>query len=155
MDKICSCFGHAKIDITDKLRKQVYKVYEDLINREFNVFYFGGFGDFDDLCWRVVSELQTKYPHIKRVYCVENEKYLRPNKRPKYLKDEDYEEFIYLMPTFNWWYTQIYYRNREMVNESDFIVFYVNDAEKSRSYKFLQYAIQQHKPYTNIAFEVY
>lgn len=157
MTKILSCsvFGHSKIEITDSLKEKIYLTFEDLITQE-NVgyFYFGGFGEFDDLCWQVVTDLKTKYPNINRIFCLSDPRHQNVFKRPKWLRNEDYEEIIYLDLKFDYWYTRIYYRNVEMVNLSDFVIFYVNHDEKSGAYKILQYAIKKKKQYINIASDI-
>ena len=61
--KICSCFGHSEIEITEQLRSDVKTKIEDMIvNDNYRIFYLGGFGVFDALCHQVVSELKQKYP---------------------------------------------------------------------------------------------
>ena len=65
----CCFFGHRKINETDLLRKELYKVIEDLItNKNVNTFLFGSKSEFNSLCLKVVTELREKYPHIKRIY---------------------------------------------------------------------------------------
>ena len=45
-----------------------------------HIFYFGEFGDFDDICYKIVSELKIIYPKIERVYVATDEKALRKHK---------------------------------------------------------------------------
>ena len=66
------------------------------------------------------------------------------------MKDEDFEEFIYLDLAFDWWYQRIYFRNVEMINQSDFVIFYVNRTAKSGAYKTFQYAKKIKKPFINL-----
>ena len=105
---------------------------------------------FDDLCWKVVTKLKEKYPHLKRIYCLSDPRHQRISKRPKWLKDEDYEEFIYLDLDFDYWYQRIYYRNCVMIDRSDIIVFYVEEQENSGAYKAYKYAKQKKKSIINI-----
>ena len=149
---ICSCFGHSEIEITEQLRSDVKTKIEDMVvNENYRIFYFGGFGLFDDLCHQVVSELKQKYPDIKRVYCLSDPRHQRISKRPRWLKDEDYEEFVYLDLEFDWWYQRIYFRNVEMVNQSDYVLFYVCNRNNSGAYKIYQYAKKIKKSFTNFA----
>ena len=150
MSKICSFFGHRTIQDKEWLQSKVDTVVEDLIEKGFTHFLFGGFGEFDELCHAVVSVKKTKYPYIQRIYCVSDEKYLKEHNRPTYLRLEDYEEFTYYAPTFNYWYTRIYYRNCEMIKRSDYVVFYAESREGSGAYKALQYAQKQKKRYINL-----
>lgn len=95
MHKICSCFGHQKINITIELRRKVESFIRHLIKYEdYDIFYFGGFSDFDDLCWQVVSELRKEFPHVQRYFCVVDPHFLNPQKRPQWLNNEDYENII-------------------------------------------------------------
>lgn len=149
--KSCSVFGHHKIEITEQLKAKLTTTLENLISQEdVKYFYFGGFSEFDDLCWRIVTELKKVYPDIYRIFCLSDPRHLRPLKRPKWLKNEDYEEITYLDLDFDYWYTRIYFRNCEMINRSDYVVFYVNHSEESGAYKALQYAIKKKKQIINI-----
>lgn len=148
--KICSVFGHSTIDITKELENSLFETIEDLIKKGGEYFYFGGFGMFDELCHKVVSELQQTYNHIKRIFCLSDARHLRINKRPKWLKNEDYEEFVYLDLEFDWWYQRIYYRNCAMIDKSDIIIFYAEERENSGAYKALKYAKQKKKSFINL-----
>lgn len=148
--KSCSCFGHSKIEITKEFEENLKSTFERLITKE-NVkyFYFGGFGMFDDLCHTIITELKNKYPDIYRIFCLSDPRHQRLNKRPKWIKDEDYEAIVYLDLSFDYWYTRIYFRNCEMINKSDFVVFYVNHSQRSGAYKAMQYAIKKKKNIIN------
>lgn len=113
-------------------------------------FYFGGLGQFDDLCYQTISELKIKYPHIRRIFCVSDPRWVRWDKRPQWLKNEVYEEVVYLDLKYDYWYTRIYYRNCEIINQSDIVVFYVKTKEKSGAYKALYYAKSKKKKFVNI-----
>ena len=149
--KACSVFGHSEIDITDDLKIKLLDRFEALIKDHFGVFYFGGFGLFDEICWEIVTELKKKYPHIKRIFCLADSRHQRESKRPKWLKDEDYEEIVYLDLVFDYWYKRIYYRNIEIINRSDYIIFYVCHTQNSGAYKAMQYAMRKKKSFENIA----
>ena len=149
-NKICSFFGHSEIEITDELKANLSKIIENLIKENYIFFYFGGFGMFDDLCWKIVTQLKQKFPHIKRVYCLSDPRHLRRCKRPKWVTDQNYEEIIYLDLEFDWWYKRIYFRNVEIINKSDFVVFYVNHYNNSGAHKALQYAIKKKKHFINL-----
>ena len=152
LTKSCSVFGHRKINISNELKEVLRKILEEMIqSRGVEVFYFGGFGDFDDLCYQVVSELKDKYPHIKRIFCLYDPRHQKKSKRPKWLQEEEYEEYLYLDMQFDCWYTRIYYRNCEIIKNSDFVLFYVINKSKSGAYKAMQYAKKRKKQYINVA----
>ncbi|MBQ8431006.1 MAG: hypothetical protein IJX26_03600 [Clostridia bacterium] len=150
MFKVCSVFGHCSIIITKELESKLLKTLEYLIKKGCEYFYFGGFGMFDELCHKLVSELKKTYKHIKRIYCLSDPRHLRINKRPKYLRNEDYEDFIYLDLDFDWWYKRIYYRNCAMIDRSDIVLFYAEERENSGAYKALKYAKQTKKQIINL-----
>ncbi len=143
----CSVFGHNEIEITNELKIRLKNAFIDLItNKNVSIFYFGGFGQFDELCWQIITKLKQIFPHIKRIYVCENETYVnRPRKRPKWLKNEDYEEIIYFSLRFNYWYTLIYYRNLEIIDHSDYCLFYIRNTKNSGAYKAYKYAKQNKK----------
>ena len=84
MDNYCCVFGHSDITITKELIKKLNEIFENLIiDKKVNCFFFGGFGNFDDFCYKTITELKHKYQFIKRIYVCEDYKYIdRPHKRP-------------------------------------------------------------------------
>lgn len=147
----CSFFGHSEISITDDLKDRLHAELVRLLRDGYDTFYFGGFGDFDHLCWQTVTDLKNDYPQIYRVYCLSDPRHVRLSKRPKWLKDTDYEEFTYLNLGFDYWYSRIYYRNCEMINQSDFVIFYANNVENSGAYKAYKHALKTKKDCINLA----
>ncbi len=150
MLKICSVFGHSEINITKELEENLTTAFKNLINEGCEIFLFGGFGMFDELCHRLISELKSTYKNIKRIYCLSDPRHLRPSKRPKWLKSEDYEDFVYLDLQFDWWYKRIYFRNCAMIDKSDVVVFYVEERKNSGAYKAYKYAKQKKKRIINL-----
>ena len=149
-DKICSFFGHRKIEETDALKEALTAEMLKALDFGCRTFYFGGFGDFDALCHKILTEIKRdkKEFKIKRVYCVQSEYYLR--KRHRYLNVEDYEDVIYLKLDFDGWYKRIYYRNRAMIDASHYIIFYVEVRADSGAYKAYKYAEKKKKTMINL-----
>lgn len=148
--KICSFFGHRDITVSEELKIKLNKEILHLLKIGFECFYFGGFGMFDHLCWQLVTELKSDYPNIRRVFCLSDPRHTRLSKRPKYLKNTDYEEFIYLTLDSDYWYSRIYYRNCEMINQSEFVIFYAFEKENSGAYKAYKYAKKIKKNLINL-----
>ena len=149
----CCIFGHREIEVTNELTLRLKNVFVDLIvNKKVKNFFFGGFGEFDDLCHRIITELKEKYSYIKRVYVCEDYKFIdRPQKRPKWLTNNDYEEFTYFNMRYTGFYQRIYFRNCEIINNSVYCVFYVDINKKySGAKKALEYAIKKKKEYVNM-----
>ena len=138
--KICSFFGHRNVEITDELYTVTTAEVIASVDFGCRIFYFGGYGDFDELCYKIVTKLQQERPelNIQRIYCVPRERYLR--KQVPYFRAEDYEGVIYLMPSFEGWYKSIYFRNCAMIDESVYVIFYAEERSKSGAYKAYQYA---------------
>ena len=138
---ICSFFGHRDIEINEDLCTTAKAEILKSVNLGCRIFYFGGFGDFDRLCYKIVTEIKQEYPEfvIQRVYCVAQERYLY--KPSRYFKPNDYEKVIYLAPSFGGWYKSIYFRNCAMIDHSDFVIFYAQSRENSGAYKAYKYAI--------------
>ena len=142
-EKSCAVFGHRQIIVTNELINTLKDTFIDLIiNKGVCIFYFGGFGEFDELCWKIITELkQCTFPNIKRVYVCEKEDYVnRPHKRPKNLNTDNYDEIVFFVLDFDYWYTAVYYRNIAIIDHSDFNIFYIRDTENSGAYKAYTYA---------------
>ncbi len=153
-DLVCSFFGHRDIVVTEELKKRVYEIVEDLITtKNYTIFLFGGFSDFDDVCCEVVNELKIKYPFISRVFCLHDQRALDSSRRRRWypwIKEEKFDEIIYLPLKFDYYYTSIYFRNVEMINISNYILFYVTEKERSGAYKAYKYAVKKKKKFINL-----
>lgn len=150
MDKICSFFGHRVIKSDDALRKELTCIVEKLILIEgFTLFYFGEFSEFDEMCYKIVTMLKGRYPYIKRFYCSVEREGCKKEAYSSILR-EKYEQIVYLPLAYDYWYSRIYYRNCEMINRSDYIVFYAEEREDSGAYKALKYAKKCKKTYINV-----
>ena len=139
-EKICSFFGHRDVEITEELYTTTKAEIKKSVDFGCRIFYFGGYGDFDDLCYKIVTQIKAESPEleIKTVYCVAQEKYLW--KKVRYFNAEDYDEVIYLQPSFEGWYKSIYFRNCAMIDKSDYVIFYAGDKENSGAFKAYKYA---------------
>ena len=136
----CSFFGHREITVTDELRLAVRQEISAYINNGCKIFYFGGYGEFDRLCYETLTEIKEALglSDLKRIYCVSQERYLR--KRTRYFDPDDYDELTYLVPAFEGWYKSIYYRNLAMIDASDAVLFYAEERADSGAYKAYKYA---------------
>ena len=125
----CCFFGHRKINKAESLRKELYKVIEDLItNKNVSVFLFGSKSEFNSLCLEVVTELKEIYPHIKRVYVraafedidTGYEKYL----------SESYEQTYFPEKIRGAGKAAYVERNYEMIDKSEYCVVYYDENYK-------------------------
>ena len=156
MNKSACCFiGHKKINNTEDLKIRLWNLIEDLIlNKNVTTFLFGSNSGFNDLCEKTLIEVKEKYPHIKRVYVRSSYPYIE-KAYEKYLLqfcDETYlpEKIVNAHGSV---YVQ---RNYEMIDKSDFCIFYFNEKEapttrKSGTKVALDYAIKKNKIIFNLA----
>ena len=152
-NKICSFFGHREVTITEELYATTTAEIAKAVDLGYRNFYFGGYGDFDEICYKIVTKIREENPEkqIKRFYCVAQERYLQ--KKSRYFEGGAYEGIIYLTPRFEGWYKSIYFRNCAMIDKSDLIIFYAEKRENSGAHKAYLYAKKKKKPLINIARE--
>lgn len=150
-EKVCSCFGHFDVEITDELKARTSEEIDKAIADGVRVFLFGGRSDFDELVYEIVTEKRAKNSQLglKRVFCVPMERDLR---RPQaWLKHKDYESCECPMKTFDGWYKSLYFRNCAMIEQSDLVLFYAEERQNSGAYKAYKYAVKAHKKIVNLA----
>ena len=125
-DKTCCFFGHRKIEETEELKNNLYKIIENLIVKEkVNTFLFGSKSEFDKLCLKVVTRIREKYPHIKRIYVRAEFEYIDDSYRDYLL--ERYEDTYYPEHIKNSGRASYVERNQEMINCSKYCVVYYNE----------------------------
>ena len=166
--KKCCFIGHRTIEQSDELLNMLNTTIRRLILEEgVQYFLFGSRSAFDDLCHGVVTELQKEYPHLVRVaytrrseYAVKAEEKEQMErswssllKRDVKLKDYDAEvqsERVYSAGKAS--YVE---RNREMIDASDFCIFYYNEnyAPPQRKRANRDLSTYQPKSGTRLAYE--
>lgn len=133
----CCIIGHRKIQDCAQVIAACENELCDLIeNKGVSVFNFGAIGEFNDLCYKILTDLKIKYPQIKMVmYSLNNEiaytieemeeylsKYNRKNKTFTY---KCFDEIIYLENINE---DKLKYafvlRNKKLIDNSDYCMFY-------------------------------
>lgn len=167
--KVCSFFGHRKIDVTDDLKQRLKDCIENLIIKcNIDTFLFGSKSNFNELCHFVVSELKEKYSNIKRVcYTCKSEGCILESERQKLeklysiiLNQEvhlfGFEEEFAHKTKYKAGRASYIERNKAMINDSDFCIFYYNGnyvpPTKTNSGTKLayEYALQKKKKVINL-----
>ena len=124
--KTCCFIGHRNVTNTKDLYDTLKALIERLITQE-NVatFLFGSKSNFDDICLSLVSEMKNKYSHIKRVYV----RSVYPEIRESYKQYllELYDETYMPKQVENSGRASYIKRNKEMIDRSDFLVFYYDE----------------------------
>lgn len=122
----CCFFGHRKIYETEELKNNLYEIIENLIvNEKVYTFFFGSKSEFNDLCYKTVTDLIEKYPHIKRVYVRSAFQHI-----PDWYEDsllQYYEDTYFPEHMENAGRASYVERNQEMIIRSDFCVVYYDE----------------------------
>lgn len=64
-----SFIGHRHIRSENSLLQIIHREIYTLIARKcVDTFLFGSRSQFDDICLKIVSDMKTEFPHIKRIY---------------------------------------------------------------------------------------
>lgn len=69
MNKKIAVFGHRKIDEGDKicLYNNLFTIFKQFIIGGDKIFLFGSNSEFNDLCYNIITEFQSKYSKIERI----------------------------------------------------------------------------------------
>ena len=139
MSKKCCFIGHRNVKATTELIKRIDMYIRMLIEQKgVRVFLFGSRSQFDDLCHERVTRMQEEYPDIKRIAftcrseyaCMKDEKEERERiaravtKRD--IKYKDYDGVQQSERIYSAGKASYVERNQDMINESDYCVFYYN-----------------------------
>ena len=167
MGKTCCFIGHRKIDKSEAFAQKLERVIVGLIDEGADTFLFGSRSEFDDLCHRIVTKLQKRYPQIKRIMytcrseyaCMKEEKEERERiARAVTKRDIVYKDYDGSMMADRLWsagkasYVE---RNEDMINASDYCVFYYDPAYLPPKRKRAKSDASEYQPKsgTRLAFE--
>ena len=177
MDNVACCFiGHRKIQDKEAVLPHVKAIVEMLIKEKgVRIFNFGSKSEFDDLCYAVVTEFQNNFPDIIRVFYNRKSEYAvgkdekanleeiwsRLLKKDVSIKDCDSSKMSDRV--FRAGKASYVERNREMIDDSDFCVFFYieeykpetelhrKSSGKSGTDIAYEYAVGKKKPIINVA----
>lgn len=140
-EKKCCFLGHRTIAVSDDLTENLKKIIERLVIEEgVKYFLFGSRSEFDDLCHGIVTALKEKYPHIVRVaYTRRSEYAVKAEEKEKMerswssvlktdVKLKDYDAEVQSEKVYSAGKASYVERNQEMIDASDFCIFYYNEA---------------------------
>ena len=150
--KICSFFGPQALpymcdDFYAELFCAIVRIFED----GFHTFYFGGQGEFDALCHKIVTIIQegnAPYIPIDRIFCVKKEEQLEAQKRA--LVPERYEDVICLPTAPIDGQKDSYLRDCAIIDASDTVLFCVEEKGNSSTLKAYRYAQRKGKKTLNL-----
>ncbi|MBO5016776.1 MAG: hypothetical protein J6C92_13380 [Bacteroidaceae bacterium] len=140
IEKKCCFVGHRTIAASEELTENLTKTIERLIAEEgVKYFLFGSRSEFDDLCHGIVTALKEKYPHVVRVaYTRRSEYAVKAEEKEKMertwasvlktdVKFKDYDAEVQSEKVYSAGKASYVERNQEMIDASDFCVFYYNE----------------------------
>ena len=142
---IISFCGHSTFREEPEVKEEFLKILEEKISGEDVIFYLGGYGNFDKICFDLLSKLKSKYTNIKRVFITP---YLYNYDKLKSLS-KIYDETMYppietAPPKF-----AIDRRNRWMIENSDMLICYITHTFGG-AYKTYKYALNKNIKIINI-----
>ena len=162
--KVCSFFGHRKIEITEELKQKVKAIIEDLIvNHNVLTFLFGSRSEFDHLCHLIVTELKVKYYDIKRIaYTCRSESCILESEKEKWqrilsnLYKEDisvlgYEDEFEHKNKYTSGKASYVERNQAMIDDSDYCVFYYDENYRPEKRKYAKRDVLAYQPKSGTA----
>ncbi len=138
---VVSFFGHSDFRSNDKYKKRLISLIEDL-NKEDLVFYLGGYGEFDNFAYSVCRDYKARHS-CQLVYITP---YLNKDLQEY---SEKYDEIIYPAIENVPLKHSITYRNKWIVENSNYIFFYVAHTWGG-AYKMIEYAKKKGKPFLNL-----
>lgn len=136
---IISFFGHRNFCATEASKTILMDILETLAGSQCVEFYLGGYGGFDVFAYQCCYQYQKTHPHVKLIF-------VSPYLSSNYLqeKTEKYDCVIYpeiekIPPKL-----AILYRNRYMIEKSDFVIAYIR-YQRGGAYQAVVYAEKKGK----------
>ena len=152
--KTCSFFGHRNTEATPELLVELRKTILYLIEeKDVKRFLFGNASRFDDLCLKMVTQIQESYPQIQRIYVRSQYPYIEKLYKEYLL--ESYDDTTMPSKVEKAGKASYVERNQEMINASDICVFYYNAEYEPPLRKQSKNAISMYQPKsgTKLAYE--
>lgn len=138
--KTCCFIGHRKIIDKEKTIPRLRALLRDLIEgKHVDTFLFGSVSEFNDICHDVTTEFKKEYSNIRRICyvcksewaCFEKERLERERGFNEFFNSpivlRGYEEEHKLKKIFKAGKASYIERNKAMINDSNYCVFYYCD----------------------------
>ena len=138
--------GHREIHKGINFKEKILSAIMENIKDRTVYFYCGGYGEFDNMCARIVYELKSENPGFKSVFVTP---YISSARIAELQSDFLYDEILYadlerVPPRL-----AILRRNEYMVDKADLVIAYV-DFKQGGAYKTLTYAKRKGKQIINL-----
>lgn len=154
MGKVCCFIGHRNVKRTVELREKITNTVRWLITeKEVDQFLFGSKSNFDDFCQEILKELRMEYSHIRRVYV----RTYYPELGEPYIGYilRDFEDTYMPECIENAGVARYVERNQEMINASDYCIFYYDPQYQPPKRKYSKHGVGEYQPKsgTKVAFD--
>lgn len=146
---IISFFGHSYIFNVQEVRKRLLAFVESKIKRGAKHFLIGTHGDFDQLALSVCKELKQKY---EIEICLVFTSLTILKEKGEVAKNLFGDITLVTYDIENTYYKNtITYSNQKMIEESNFVIFYVDETKnRSGAKNSLKYAKKKNKSFENL-----
>ncbi len=144
MDKFCCLLGNNNPFLDEKKLKNA--IIEVIENKNINKFYLGNNGIFDSKCRTILEDLKTLFNieiYVVLSYFPHNKYNTSENKNYSNKINFVYPDNEFVPPKF-----AISSRNKWMINNSSFIIFYIDYIHNAN--KFLELAKKKNKKFINL-----
>ena len=150
VEKYCSFFGHRDFVEDDNISAKIKNIISDCVsNKNIYNFLLGGYGHFDYCCAKYINELKSNYPEI-RIYLVLAYINKKLDQYDKNFIQTMYDDILYPPIEKTPLKYSIVKRNEWMVENSQFVIFYVNKTWGGAS-KMLEYTQKKKIKFINVA----
>ena len=144
MPIICSFFGHR--EISQNIEPELYtEIERHITEKNVDTFYTGGYGAFDFMTEKILNDIKKQFPHISVYRILAYVPAVTDMKNNQKQPLTIYPEGLELVPKR----FAITYRNRWMVEWSDYIIGYTAN-NYGGAYDALKYAGHNKKIITNL-----
>ena len=148
---IITFIGHSSLKKSDELYDLIKSVILDNIDEcDKNMFYCGGYGDFDEICRKASFDLKKHFENIEVVFVSPYYTLQQQRKIENLMKNNIYDTVIYPELENVPLKFAINYRNRWMIERADLIIAYVN-REYGGAYTSLCFAQKKKKKIINLS----
>lgn len=146
--------GHRRIEKTEALKRQLTDIIIALIDEGADTFLFDSRSQFDTMCYDIVTELQQKFPYVRRVEVRSSNEYLPQTYIDITLKY--YEETVFPECVSGAGYRAYIKRNQAMIDICDVLIIYCDmnykppTSTKSGTILAFEYALKKNKRIINL-----
>ena len=148
---IITFIGHSSLEKSDALFALIKEaILNNVDYYDKNIFYCGGYGDFDEMCRKVSCDLKLIFDNMEVVFVSPYFTLQQQNKIKNLIRAGMYDAVIYPELESVPLKFAINYRNQWMIEKADLIIAYVN-SEYGGAYKSLCFARRKGKNIINLA----